>query len=154
MKTSSKSLDKCQVKVSVTLDAEEMKGIVKDVEGSVFYYCVITNNRDSEVSASVYSDAVEVVGIKKAEPTPAPTPAPTVEPVPVPTAAPEQPSADIPRQPEKADHTVAFIVGIVLCVALICGTLIFIQHKEAQQNPDRYREQIRRVEDYRGRHRK
>ena len=33
MKTSSKSLDKCQVKVSVTLDAEEMKGIVKDVEG-------------------------------------------------------------------------------------------------------------------------
>ena len=29
MKTSSKSLDKCQVKVSVTLDAEEMKGIVK-----------------------------------------------------------------------------------------------------------------------------
>ena len=33
MKTSSKSLDKCQVKVSVTLDAEEMKGIVKGVEG-------------------------------------------------------------------------------------------------------------------------
>ena len=33
MKTSSKSMDKCQVKVSVTLDAEEMKGIVKDVEG-------------------------------------------------------------------------------------------------------------------------
>ena len=33
MKTSSKNLDKCQVKVSVTLDAEEMKGIVKDVEG-------------------------------------------------------------------------------------------------------------------------
>ena len=33
MKTSSKSLDKCQVRISVTLDAEEMKGIVKDVEG-------------------------------------------------------------------------------------------------------------------------
>lgn len=33
MKTSSKSLDKCQVKISVSLDAEEMKGIVKDVEG-------------------------------------------------------------------------------------------------------------------------
>ena len=33
MKTSSKSLDKCQVKVSVTLDADEMKGIVKSVEG-------------------------------------------------------------------------------------------------------------------------
>ena len=33
MKTSSKSMDKCQVKVSVELDADEMKGIVKDVEG-------------------------------------------------------------------------------------------------------------------------
>ena len=33
MKTSSKSLDKCQVKVSVTLDADEMRGVVKDVEG-------------------------------------------------------------------------------------------------------------------------
>ena len=33
MKTSSKNQDKCQVKVSVTLDAEEMRGIVKEVEG-------------------------------------------------------------------------------------------------------------------------
>ena len=33
MKTSSKNLDNCQVKLGVTLDAEEMKGIVKDVEG-------------------------------------------------------------------------------------------------------------------------
>ena len=32
MKTSSKSLEKCQVKLTVTLDADEMKGIVKDVE--------------------------------------------------------------------------------------------------------------------------
>ena len=32
MKTSSKSQDKCQVKLSVTLDADEMKAIVKDVE--------------------------------------------------------------------------------------------------------------------------
>ena len=32
MKTSSKSQDKCQVKLSVTLDADEMNGIVKDVE--------------------------------------------------------------------------------------------------------------------------
>ena len=32
MKTSSKAQDKCQVKISVTLDADEMKAIVKDVE--------------------------------------------------------------------------------------------------------------------------
>ena len=32
MKTSSKALDKCQVKLEVTLDADEMKAIVKDVE--------------------------------------------------------------------------------------------------------------------------
>lgn len=32
MKTSSKSQDKCQVKLSVTLEAEEMNAIVKDVE--------------------------------------------------------------------------------------------------------------------------
>lgn len=32
MKTSSKAQDKCQVKLSVTLDADEMKAIVKDVE--------------------------------------------------------------------------------------------------------------------------
>ena len=32
MKTSSKSLEKCQVKLTVTLDADEMKEIVKDVE--------------------------------------------------------------------------------------------------------------------------
>ena len=32
MKTSSKSLENCQVKVSVTLEAEEVKDIVKDVE--------------------------------------------------------------------------------------------------------------------------
>ena len=32
MKTSSKSLDKCQVKITVELDAEEVKAIVKDVE--------------------------------------------------------------------------------------------------------------------------
>ena len=32
MKTSSKSQDKCQVRLSVTLDADEMKAIVKDVE--------------------------------------------------------------------------------------------------------------------------
>ena len=32
MKTSCKSLDKCQVKLVVTLDADEMKAIVKDVE--------------------------------------------------------------------------------------------------------------------------
>ena len=33
MKTSCKSQDKCQVVLSVTLDAEEMKGIVREVEG-------------------------------------------------------------------------------------------------------------------------
>ena len=32
MKTESKKLDKCQVELTVTLDAEEMKAIVKDVE--------------------------------------------------------------------------------------------------------------------------
>lgn len=32
MKTSSKAQDKCQVKISVTLDADEMKAVVKDVE--------------------------------------------------------------------------------------------------------------------------
>lgn len=32
MKTNSKSLDKCQVELTVTLDAEEMKAIVKEVE--------------------------------------------------------------------------------------------------------------------------
>ncbi len=32
MKTSSKAQDKCQVKISVTLDADEMKAIIKDVE--------------------------------------------------------------------------------------------------------------------------
>ena len=32
MKTSSKSQDKCQVKLSVTLEADEMNAIVKDVE--------------------------------------------------------------------------------------------------------------------------
>lgn len=32
MKTSSKAQDKCQVKISVSLDADEMKAIVKDVE--------------------------------------------------------------------------------------------------------------------------
>ena len=32
MKTSSKSMDKCQVKLTVTLDAEEIKAVVKDVE--------------------------------------------------------------------------------------------------------------------------
>ena len=32
MKTSSKSLEKCQVKLTVTLEAEEIKAIVKDVE--------------------------------------------------------------------------------------------------------------------------
>ena len=32
MKTSSKSQDNCQVKLTVTLDADEMKSIVGDVE--------------------------------------------------------------------------------------------------------------------------
>ena len=32
MKTESKKLDKCQVELTVTLDAEEMKASVKDVE--------------------------------------------------------------------------------------------------------------------------
>ena len=32
MKTSSKSQDKCQVRLSVSLDADEMQGVVKDVE--------------------------------------------------------------------------------------------------------------------------
>ena len=32
LKTSSKAQEKCQVKLEVTLDADEMKAIVKDVE--------------------------------------------------------------------------------------------------------------------------
>ena len=32
MKTETKKLDKCQVELNVTLDAEEMKAIVKEVE--------------------------------------------------------------------------------------------------------------------------
>ena len=32
MKTSTKNLDKCQVELKVTLDADEAKAIIKDVE--------------------------------------------------------------------------------------------------------------------------
>ena len=53
MKTSSKSLEKCQVKVSVTLDAEEMKGIVKDVEGVFLREAQLPGFRKGKVPINV-----------------------------------------------------------------------------------------------------
>ena len=129
---------------------------VKYEEGTHYYYCMVYNNRDGEISSPLSSSAACVIGA------PTPTPAPSAEPTPVPSAEPEEP-AETPEEPaapekpeeksEKADHTVAFIIGGVAAVALICATLIVIQRGVAKRYPDRYSEQIRRVDEYRESHR-
>ena len=49
MKTESKKLDKCQVELTVTLDAEEMKAIVKDVERAFVREARLPGFRPGEV---------------------------------------------------------------------------------------------------------
>ncbi len=49
MKTSSKKLDKCQVELKVTLDAEEMKAIVKDIEKAFMREAKIPGFRPGKV---------------------------------------------------------------------------------------------------------
>ena len=53
MKTSSENLDKCQVKVSVELDADEMKGIVKGVEGVFLREAQIPGFRKGKVPIQI-----------------------------------------------------------------------------------------------------
>ena len=53
MKTSTKSLDKCQVKLTVKLDAEEIKTIVKDVEKAFVREAQIPGFRKGKVPMEV-----------------------------------------------------------------------------------------------------
>lgn len=122
-------------------------------EGTFYYYCMVYNNRDGDISAPARTASAKVVGAPAPTPTPSakPTPAPSAQPTEAPkeTAAPEKPA----EKAEKADHTVAFIIGGVAAVAIICATLIIIQRGAAKRYPERYSEQIRRADEYRKSHR-
>lgn len=124
-------------------------------EGTVYYYCMVYNNRDGEISSPVSSSAACVIAAPAPTPVPSAEPNPTPAPSAEPSVAPEEPAAPekAPEKSEKADHTVAFIIGGVAAVALICATLIIIQRGVAKRYPDRYSEQIRRADEYRASHR-
>ena len=53
MKTSSKSMEKCQVKLAVTLDADEMKGVIREVENVFLREAQIPGFRKGKVPIQV-----------------------------------------------------------------------------------------------------
>lgn len=120
-------------------------------EGTFYYYCMVYNNRNGDISAPARTSSAKVVGAAAPTPTAKPSPAPSAQPTEAPkeSAAPEKPA----EKAEKADHTVAFIIGGVAAIALICATLIVIQRGEASRHPERYSKQIERANEYRKAHR-
>lgn len=118
-------------------------------EGDRYYNCEVWCYNNKYASKNVFTEIITVTGkpaapaptepapteapTQPAETTPAPTetaPAP-VETVPAQTAAtepaqqPTQPAQPAP-QPQAKDHTVAYIVGGVAVVAMICCTAVLI----------------------------
>lgn len=53
MKTSSKSLEKCQVKLTVSLDADEIKNVVKEVEGAFMREAQLPGFRKGKIPLQV-----------------------------------------------------------------------------------------------------
>lgn len=114
-------------------------------EGERYYNCEVWCYNNKYASEAVYTEIITVTGkpaptepapteapTQPAETTPAPTetaPVPT-ETVPAQTAATEsatQPTQPAPQpQPQAKDHTVAYIVGGVAVVAMICCTAVLI----------------------------
>lgn len=123
------------------IDDEENSAITLEYEaGERYYYCEVFCYDNRNTSEIVCTDIVTVTG---KEPDPAPTePAATVPPETQPATVPEtQPAptapaqtvpaettapAPAPTQPAAQDHTVAYIVGGVLVVAMICCTAVLI----------------------------
>lgn len=132
---------------AVWLEGEEDSALTLDyVEGDRYFYCEVWCYTNRNTSKPVQTEFITVTGNAPAPTEPAPTeppatkptepaettPAPTapVETVPVQTAATESVQPTQPAQPapqrQTQDHTVAFIIGGVLMVAMICCTAVLI----------------------------
>lgn len=121
-------------------------------EGVFFYYCYIYCSNSNHYSDMVNSEMAAVTGEVPApttapteapKETTAPTAAPTEAPTTVPTEAPAKPTeqaeqteqtvpaTQAPAQPAaKADHTVAYIVGGVASVSIVCATALLLQRSK------------------------
>ena len=100
------------------------------IEGTTWYYCSVRNTKGEDTSAATVSKCAAVKYTAKPDDTPADfkTPAPTQ--VPAADTNPTQ-APVVEPVPEKADHTVAIVIGVVACVAILgtCATVIILKRK-------------------------
>lgn len=113
------------------------------VEGTRYYYCAVTATNKGKTSTVVYTDPVAVIYNPVATPAPSASPAPSAAPAvsPEPSQAPAvatpeptaKPSSGInkndPEPQKNSDHTVLFVIAGTVCVALVCGTVIYLKKR-------------------------
>lgn len=100
------------------------------IEGTTWYYCSVRSTKGEDTSAAAVSECAAVKYTPKPAETPTPTQAPVIEPVPsqAPASDPVEPTEPAPQ---KADHTVAIVIGVVASVAILgtCATVIILNRK-------------------------